>query len=325
MAKYIGRQINVWFGKETTRWTAVSVASWTPKTELSFDEKMETIQDESSIGVINDAKDSHIVKRWGEWDIGGNIEVNNFGFALLSLFGSVSTTSATTGAYEHVFTLNNTNQTQSLTIGVIDPGLASDMSYPLSMIDSMTITSEVGALTTFAITFKSKEGVTATHTATYPTDYKLLSRYSVFKVADNLAGLDGATQRCIQSFEITFNKNLEDQYCLSSISPRDFLNKQFSIEGSFTAIFENETDYKAVALAGTKKAIRFALIDTDTTIGVSDNPSLTIDLPYCAFTEWSRALWNDEIVTQTLTFKGLYSVADSTAVNVTVVNTQATY
>jgi len=68
-------------------------------------------------------------------------------------------------------------------------------------------------------------------------------------------------------------------------------------------MFENETDYKNTALAGTKRAIRFQMIDTNTTIGVSDNPTLTIDLPNCAFTEWSRTMGNDEVVMQTLTFK----------------------
>lgn len=324
MAKYIGRQISVGFWKETTRGTAVAVGAFVPKTDLSFDEKMETIQDESSIGVINDAKDSHVVKRWAEGDIAGNVEVNSFGYALLSVFGTVNTTVASTGAYEHVFTLNNTNQTQSLTIGVSDP-VVGDVSYPLAMIDSMTITSEIGALTVFSLTFKSKQGTSTTHTVIYPTDYKLLSRFAEFKVASNLAWLDGATPQCIQSFEITFNKNLEDDYCLSSISPRDFVNKQFGIEGSFTAVFEDEATYRDIALAGSKRAIRFALIDTDTTIGTTSNPELVIDLPNCAFTEWSKTQGNDEVVIQTLTFKWLYSVADSSAVNVTLVNTKATY
>lgn len=66
MTKYIGRQINIGFGKETTRGTAVAVASWVPKMDCSFDEKMEVIQDESSIGVITDTKDNMLVKRWAE-------------------------------------------------------------------------------------------------------------------------------------------------------------------------------------------------------------------------------------------------------------------
>lgn len=325
MAKYIWKQISVWFWKETTRGTAVAIWLWTPKTDFSFDEKMETIQDESSIGVIVDSRDSFVAKRWAEWDMSANIEVNSFGYLLLSLLWTVNTVVATTGAYKHTFTLNNTNQSQSLTLGIKDPWLTSDMSFALTMVESMTITAEEWQLATFTVTLKSLKGTTTTHTVTYPTDYKLLSRMSIFKTASNLAGLTGASASCIKSFEITFTKNLEDDYCLGSQDPRDFLNKQFSIEWSFTAMFENETDYKNTALAGTKRAIRFDLVDTTTTIGISSNPTLRIDLPLVAFTEWSRSMWNDEVVMQTLTFKWMYSIADTSSINVELTNTKASY
>lgn len=325
MAKYIGRQISVWLWKETTRWTAVAVGAWLTKTDFSFQEKMETIQDESSIGVITDSRDSFVAKRWAEWDIAWNIEVNSFWYILLWLLWSVSSSVATTWAYSHAFTLNNTNQTQSLTIGIDDPWFASDMRFALWTIESLTITCEEWKQASFTVTFKALKGSTTTHTVTYPTDYKLLSRMSIFKVASNLAWLSWASASCIKSFEITFTKNLEDDYCLWSQEPRDFLNKQFSIEGSFTAMYENETDYQTFALAGTKKAIRFQMIDSSTTIGLSSNPTLTIDLPLCAMTEWSKTQGNDEVVMQTLTFKWLYSVADTSSVNVTLVNTTSTY
>jgi hypothetical protein len=102
------------------------------------------------------------------------------------------------------------------------------------------------------------------------------------------------------------------------------LNKQFSIEGSFTALFENDT-FRTTQLDGEKKAIRFALIDTANTIGATSNPSLTIDLPLVSFTEFSRSQGNDEIVTQTLTFKGIYSRVDDETVIIDLVNTVEEY
>ena len=76
MVKYIGRQINVWFWLEWTRGTAVEVQNWQPKTDMSFKDMNETIQDESSIWVIVDSRDSFVVKKWAEWDINGNVEAN---------------------------------------------------------------------------------------------------------------------------------------------------------------------------------------------------------------------------------------------------------
>lgn len=323
MAKYIGRQIKVWFGKEGTRGTAASSFIWTPKTDLSFNDKAETIQDESSIGSIVDTRDSFVIKKFGEWDFSGNVELNSFGNILLATLGSVTTTAASTGAYSHAFDLNNTNNTQTLTIAVEDP-VEWDRVFPLSAIESLTITAEEGQMITYTASFKSKGSESQSVTISYSDDYKMLSRYSVFKVASNLAWLDAASAVCIKSFELTITKNIEDDYCLGSITPRDYVNKQVSIEGSFTAMYEATTN-KDLHLNGTKKAIRFELVDTATTIGVSDNPTLSFDLPLAAFTEWDKTQGNDEVVMETITFKGLYSNTDQSAIEVEMINTKSSY
>lgn len=50
----------------------------------------EVVNDESSLGVIADAVDSYVTKRWAEGNIEGNVNVNNFGYAMLSAFGAVA-------------------------------------------------------------------------------------------------------------------------------------------------------------------------------------------------------------------------------------------
>ena len=192
------------------------------------------------------------------------------------------------------------------------------------MIESFTISAEEWAFATFSIALKAKGGEATTHTATFTADNKLLSRHSIFKVASNLAGLSSAEAVCLKSFEITFTKNLEDDFCLWSMSPQDFINKQFTIEGSFTALFTDAT-FRAMQLAGTKKAISFELKDTGTTIWASSNPSLKFSLPLVSFTEFSRTQGNDEVVIQTLTFKGLHSIADGESVEAELVNTVEEY
>ena len=323
MPKFIGRKINVWFGKETVRGTAVSVTKFVPKTNMDFDEKYENVVDESSIWVIVDSAEAHNTKRWAEGNIETNVNVNSLWLPLLSLMWTVASATATTGAFTHTFNLLNTNQHPSLTIGVSDG--VQDFSFPLAMIDSMTIGANVWEIATTSMTYKSKKGATATHTVTYSQDYPLLAKNWVFKVANNLAWLAAASPLCIQSFEITITKNLEDIYCMWSVDPTDFVNKQFVIEWSFTSIFEDTATYKDIALAGTEKAIRFTLTDTDTIIGLSSNPTLNIDLPKANFTEWSRTMGNDEVVSQTVNFKGLYSIADSKAIEIKLTNTDTSY
>ena len=201
---------------------------------------------------------------------------------------------------------------------------SSEWAFALGSVDSMTLTAEEGAQAVFSVTMKAKPGEVAVLTHTYAVDYKLLSRHSIFKTATNLAGLGAASAICLKSFEITFTRNLEDDYCLGSQSPQDFIGKQFTIEGSFSLLFENDT-FKDYVLDGTKRAIRFELIDTAMTIGISSNPTLRIDLPMAAMTEWDKTQGNDEVVMQTLTFKGLYSNTDTSSVNAYLTNTTATY
>lgn len=323
MTKYIWRQINVGFWLEWTRWTAVWIQKWLPKTDLSFKEMNETIQDESSIWVITDSRDSFLVKRWAEWDIGWNIEVNSIWYLLYALLSSVSVSEDTTWAYTHTFSLKETNQGKTLTIWLEEPG-SSDYEFALWSIDSLTISAEEWQQATFSVTFRAKKWETTSHTVNYDVDNKLLSRHSIFKIASNLSGLDWADKICLKSFEITFSRNLSNDYCLWSMEPNDFLSQQFAIEGSFSVLYTDET-YKDYVMNWDQKAVRFDLVDTNTTIWASSNPELKIDLPLVSMTEWDKTQGNDETVSQTVTFKWLYSDTDTSAVDVYLTNTVSEY
>ena len=82
------------------------------------------------------------------------------------------------------------------------------------MVESMTISVDEGTIASFTVTLKSRPGETSTHTVAHAVDYPLLSRSSKLRTATNLAGLDAATPFCFKSFEITFTKNLMDDYCV---------------------------------------------------------------------------------------------------------------
>jgi hypothetical protein len=84
-------------------------------------------------------------------------------------------------------------------------------------------------------------------------------------------------------------------------------------------------EFRNIQLDGVHKAVRFTLLDTANTIGISSNPELNIDLPLASFTEFSRSQGNDEVVTQTLNFKGIYSVADDSSIEIALVNTIEEY
>jgi hypothetical protein len=323
--KYIWRQINVWFWVEDTRGQVATITHWQPKTDFSFEENMQTIQDESSIWIIVDSRDTFVVKRFWEGEIWWNVEVNWIWYLLLATLWLIESDVDTVWAYKHTFSLDNSNQIQSLTIWLNDPVIW-DYNYTLANIDSFTLSAEEGQFATFTVNFKSKpwEVQFLEHNVIYDVDNKLLARHSIFRVAENLSWLNSAVDFCLRSFEITFTKNLEDDYCIWDIAPKDFINQAFSIEWNFTAVFQN-TQFRENALLWNKRAIRFELKNLDSVIWETSNPRLTIDLPLASFTEFSRAQWNDETVIQTLTFKWLYSAIDNSAVNIELVNTKQEY
>lgn len=149
----------------------------------------EVVNDESSLGVIADAVDSYVTKRWAEGNIEGNVNVNNFGYAMLSAFGSVSSAETVgTGAYQHDFSVLESNEHPTLTIGVDDP-VEGDLAFAGAMLESLEVSAEVGGFVTFTASYKSKKEASATHTVVYTTDYTLLARHCGIKLADTLAGL----------------------------------------------------------------------------------------------------------------------------------------
>jgi hypothetical protein len=137
--------------------------------------------------------------------------------------------------------------------------------------------------------------------------------------------LNAASGQCIKSFEITFEKNLEDDYCLWAQEPRDFLNWPLNVTGSFTAMYEDKATYKDLYLAQTKRAMRIEFIDTATTIWTASNPTLRFNMPLVALTELTVEMWNGDVVMQTVSFEALHSNTDGFLVEWVLINTQATY
>lgn len=325
MTKHIGRLINVGLNIEGTRGTAVAPASYVPRTDLTFDEKTETVQNESAVGVIADVSGSAIAKQYAEGEISGVVTDKSVGYLLTSALGALPTTAETVvgEVYTHEFALANTNAHKSLSIAVDDPNLGKRV-FPLAMLDELTLTADEGEFATFSASFKSKPSATNAFSTTYLPEAQFLARKATLSFADNLAGLATGTAVCAKSIEVKLAKNLEEQYCLGSLSPTDILNKQFSVEGSFTMVFDSGSTFRDFHLNGTQKALRID-IESATEISTGVFAKLRVDVALASFTEFSRSMGNDEIVSATVTFKGMYSLADSEIVNIILTNSEASY
>jgi hypothetical protein len=230
-----------------------------------------------------------------------------------------------TGVYNHTITVQQGSQHQSLTLFLDDPLAGQDYKHALGVVSSLEISYEQGKFIEYNATLKAKKGTAATLTPSTTSENRFLPQHLTFKLASNLAGLDAAAATVIKSLKLKIDQNTEDDAVLGSLSPVDFLNKHFAIEGTLEAIWQNETDFKQAALAGTAKAMRIDLTNTDVTLGAASNPRLKIDLAKVIFKEITRPIVLNDIVKQTLSFKAHYSTSDSKMVEILATNTVTSY
>jgi len=322
--KFIGRMADIGFAKETTRGTAVTTAAfWLPKLSMSYDDGVEQTVDESSLGIIEDATEAQVTGRFAVGELEGNIYDRSFGLLLLATQGAVSTSSpAETTVYTHTFTTAQSAQHQSLTVLLDDNN--QDYNYALAMVENLDLDFAVGQMGKFTAGFRSRVGVTATNNPSYTVENRFLPQHINLQFATNLAGLSSPTVVNVTSAKISIKKNIEDDRRIGSVDQVDILNKQFAVEGSVEMVFDANT-FKTQMLADTPLAVRLELINTDVTIGTTLTPRIRFTMPRVKFSEFTKNYENDGIVTATVSFKALYSVADSSMLTTELRNTQVSY
>lgn len=325
MAKGIGRRIQVGIAKESSRGTAESAATYyLPVAEATLDEKDSKVLDEQSIGVIEDSIGSVIAKQWVEGQIKGQIGDKSFPLILLAALGSLSSGSVSDSAYTHTITVQQGAQHQSLTFFIDDPIGAQDYKYALGVIDSLEINAALGQFVTFTANVRSKKGATATLSPSVSVENKFLAKHVTLKLASDLSGLGAASAISIKGLSLKITKNVEDDDVLGSATPADFLNKQLMIEGTIEAMWQGDSDFRTAFMANTAKAVRITLT-SDTLIGSTSVPKITIDLAKVSFMELTRPIVLNDMVKQTVQFRAHYSTGDSKMITIDAINAVSSY
>ena len=328
MAKGIGKQLSIGVARETTRGTTPGSATfWTPFMELSLDEKFETVNDMASIGVIEDSVNAVVTKQWAEGTLKGLITDKTFPLFLYSILGSLSSQAGVPEAATntHTITVGQSAQHQSLSFYLDDPVTPQDYTFGLGVLPTLDISYDAGKFLEFSAGLKAKKGVTGSFTATSNTETCFTHKHFTLKLAANLAGLGAASAQNIRMLSLKINQSIEEDLALGSISPVDFLNKQFIIEGTLEAVWNTEADFKTFVLAGTQKAMRLDLKNTDVIIGTVTNPQITIDLAKVIFKDITRPIRVGDIIKQQLSFKAHYSTADSKMITIAAINATSSY
>lgn len=318
---FTGKKVGVGVGLETTRGQKANIAYWMPWTDNTFIDKANVASDAGVVDTLMDAIHSEITKQRAEGTIGGQVYPNGIGYFFKALLGAVSTT-AKAPAYEHTFTLLESNTHPTLTIGTSSP--LGSSSYPLAMIEALDLNAEVGGKLTVSVKLKSKKGETATHTVEYQEEKGFVANMLKVYLAENVEGLENAENICLQSITLSLSKEVKDIECLSKLDPIDYINTAFSIEGSMELLFENNS-YKESFLNGNAKALRLFAEDSKNPINATHKNTLQIDLSKVQFTDWTPSFTVDEITKQSVKFKGHYDLKTKKAIEIKLKNTQRSY
>jgi len=328
--KGIGRQVQFGIVKESVRGTSPATPSYyLAWSELDLQEKYENVKDVEVYGVIEDNANQTRVKNWAEGTVKMPLVDNSLGLLLYSLLGgySVAAHSGETTVYDHSFTVAQSVQHQSLSAYVHDPLSGQDYSHANAVVTKMDIEFALKKFLEISFTLKGQKGVQISSlTPVQTAENRFVPQYVTFKVASSYAGLSGGTTIGVKSLKLTADQNTDDDDVLGSTSPRDFLNKEFKVEGTIEAIFQSEADFKTASLANTYKAISIDVKNTDVNIGtVPSHPELNVSLAKAFFTEISVKRTPKELVYQTVKFTGAYSLTDALMIKAILTNTNATY
>ena len=330
--KTLGRLNSFGIGKEVTRGTTpASAGFFIAFNEVNIDEKDQKIAQDQALGVIEDSSGMDIVKQWAEGNWKAPITDKHFPLVLLSMLGTISTTSnpdAGGTVKDHTVTVAQTVQHQSLSLYLKDSAAtanAQDYTHALAVIHSLELSYEAGKYIEYTANVKAKKGVQTAVTATAPGENRFLPQHVVVKLASALSGLTAASAIKIRNLKLKFDDKAEDDAILGDIGPNDYLNKEFSIEGTIEATWDDQASFKTATFAGTTQAMRIDIKNTNVTIGTSANPEIQIDLAKVTFKELTRPWKIGDIVRQTLQFKAHYSASDSLMVTIKCTNLQASY
>lgn len=303
MSKFIGRRVTLGLAKESSRGTAVGTPTfWVPRGTISFDDRIEGARQDLGLGRIADSDAWFVTSKMGSGDVEIDLDDRTLGIILTSLMGA-SPVKAGSNPYTYTYTLSQSNQHQSLSILAQDPDITKV--FPLGVVSGLSIVVEQNAIVKGTVTFMSRVGRDwTTQTADFTTlGQKFLHQHLIFKLADTVGALSGASPISLKRLELNIESNAVFDNVLGTVEPEDVINQQFSVSGSIELLKQDDS-YRGYMLNGTYKAM-------DITFLRSSSSSLQLQFPRVDFSEWEQDRTLNELVSQTIQIKGNYDAANA--------------
>jgi hypothetical protein len=314
--------VAIGLAKETVPGTAIDPTDWISVKKAEVNPVIKNLEDDSGLGIIDRVSDSRPVENTSETMLEGVANDLTLGHLLMACFGTVAAPALIeTGVYKHAFTRKNDNN--PLTYTFTEDGPAATKQAPYSVLDSLTIEGKAGDYVTFTAKFQGGQiAVVADKTPAFVAVNKFLASGMAVKMATNIAGLSGALVTPAKSFKITIEKAPEKYMALGSTNVQSIHNTTFTVKGDMELIYDIDTILNLV-IGGTKQAMSL-LCQGPTLIGATKKPELYFELASVVLEDWKRSNDADKLVTQTVGFTGIFSIADTKTISAYLQNTRAT-
>lgn len=325
MTEFIGRRVSVGVGIETTRGTAVAPSYFFRHLSLDFARKTTAIQNESAMGRVEKINDSAVVSQWAEGKLEGKVTDTGVGYLLANIFGQVSSAAVAgqTGAYDHTFTIGQSQTPPTLTIARKDPN--TDRRHALGTLSDFELSVEAGDWVKVNATIMAKMGTDIANTVAFLDENEFTSRDIVIKLANDQAGLASATPVAAKSFKITINRNATTYNSFTgNLDISNIFTGAYELTGEMVLIY-NTTDWENKYYNNTAQAMEVKIENKQVTIGASTNPSVTFKAPRVRVSEWSQSNDLDNVIEQTLSFSLEFDTTSGKALEAVLRNTKANY
>lgn len=226
-------------------------------------------------------------------------------------------------AHAHFFSRLNTNAHPSATVYGSDP--IGDDRAAYCMLDTLDIEASVGEYVKLSAMLKGKKlESTSAQSPSYTAENPFLAKHAALYLATTESGLNAASAVAVQRLKLSISKNLKEIQDLGTDDISSFHNQQFTVAGDLDAIY-NANTLRDYVKDGTKRAARIEIINDEvSTLATNLYPQLVIDFARVSFEEWDRSGENNDIVTQTMGYSAEFDVTTAMAMEVVLINGQAT-
>ena len=214
------------------------------------------------------------------------------------------------GVKGHFFSRANTNTHPTATVYDYNPVQNKYAAY--GILSSIDVAIETGGWVTVSGEIMAKKVADDSgETPAYTNDNNFRFSDAQVLLATNEAGLNAATASCLRSFNVSMDKNLEEEQCLGSTDISAFYNTTFGPpSGNMVLTYNTANDvFNDYVEDNTTKAMRVEVIRDDLTALYTSGelfPSIFWDFGQISFDNTEKSDDNDSITSLTTNYTAVY-------------------